>query len=416
MSGVLIYFLTRKMNLFSNRSQRYFSNIKIISLEEFHSLKSEWNSLLSESKVDNFFLTHEWLSTWVKYFSSDQNSFILIARDSKTHELLGAAPLIIEQCRNALGLSIKKLVFMGNGCLEIDHLDFIIKKGFETEISRDFINGIQQHKNKWDIIFFDGLASSSKALSGLLDSSHIKLHLTYTESCPYLTLPDNWESLRQQFGKNLRYNLGRYKRKLEKAYPGMVEFRRVETEDELGLVMPKLCSLHNLVQMTKNEHHGIFEDKNIADFHNDISNSSLASGNLHLYSLSVEDKIIAVLYCFRHKDAVLFYQTGYDPQWKEYSPGRLLMAYAIENSISEEVKEFDFLRGSESYKSAWTNESREEFRFYLASSLKGHLSLMPLLIRKNLRTFLNAKNKLSFLSSSAPNSQNKTSQTKPLGL
>ena len=90
----------------------------------------------------------------------------------------------------------------------------------------------------------------------------------------------------------------------------------------------------------------------VEKFNNEMSKHALEADNLRLYSLSIKDTIIAVLYCFRYKGTILFYQSGYDPEWQNYSSGRLLMAYAIKNAITEKAKEFDFLRGNEDYKNS----------------------------------------------------------------
>lgn len=377
-------------------------DIKKISLPDFYELRSEWNQLLFESSANSYFLTHEWLFIWMKHFETNTTPYILIVTDSDSGELLGAAPLVIESTKNIFGIPIKRLSFMGNGFLQIDHLDFIVKKGFEGEIPTAFANYIKQHKSNWDMVFLDGLVTSSMALNSLLEYPGISRLLTYTEPCPYLPLPDSWEVLRQQLGKNMRYNLGRYKRKLEKLFPGAVEFQLVKTEEQLNKTIPKLYEYHNLIQEAKNDLRGIFEDESVAGFHNEFSQAALSSGNLRLYSLSVENEIIATLYCYIYGDTILFYQTGYNPEWQQYSPGRLLMAHVIESSINEGAKEFDFLRGDEDYKSSWTTDSRTETRLYAACSLKGHLTLWPLAVKKNLKNFLNDKDRLSLVEKFSP--------------
>jgi CelD/BcsL family acetyltransferase involved in cellulose biosynthesis len=50
---------------------------------------------------------------------------------------------------------------------------------------------------------------------------------------------------------------------------------------------------------------------------------------------------------------MLFYLSGFDPQWAAFSPGVLLIAHAIEEAIREGQQEFDFLRGNEPYKYLW---------------------------------------------------------------
>ncbi len=366
--------------MINDDSQQAFSIDEISDWQAFHALAPEWNQLLSNSNTDNYFFTYEWISIWIKHFCSESKPFILIAREKETGELLGAAPLVIEEKRNFSGLFLRELSFLGNGLLEIDHLDFIINKKVENEISEAFAKNIHQQKNRWDKIFFDGLASSSKVLQKLL--SYSDHSLIYEESCPYLPLPDNWTSLKQTFGKNLRYNLGRYKRKLQKNHPGTVSYQIVKSENELARVMSKLYQLHS------SEKKDLFKNRIVEEFNNEISKYVLETGNLRFYSLNVEEKIIAVLYCFRYKDTILFYQSGYDSEWQNYSPGRLLMAYAIKNAISEKAKEFDFLRGNEDYKNSWTGEFRTETRVHLPSSFKGRLSLLPLTARRVVKKIL----------------------------
>ncbi len=220
-------------------------------------------------------------------------------REKETGELIGVAPLVIGEKRNTSGLAHRELSFLGNGLLEIDHLDFIINKNYESEISEAFAKNIHQQKNRWDKIFFDGLVSSSRVFQKLLSYSYHGL--IYKES---------WPSLKQTLGKNLRYNLGRYERKLEKAHPESVSYQIVETQSELASIMPKLYLLHS-----NKKEKSIFRNMDVEKFNNEMSKHALEADNLRLYSLSIKDTIIAVLYCFRYKGTILFYQSGYDPEW-----------------------------------------------------------------------------------------------------
>ena len=364
-------------------SCHHFRIEKITDWQGFHALKPEWNELLLNSNADNYFLTYEWLSIWGRHICGESDPFLLIAREPETGNLLGVTPFVIEK-----NYFIKKLIFMGNGSLQTDHFDFIIKEGYEQEIVKVFTTILYQQRNRWDTIFLDGLKSSSQVLQNLLASTESDHKLIYSETCPYLPLPDSWESLKQKFGKNLRYNLGRYQRKLDKCFPGAVSFQTVKEESELITAMSKLYQLHHLIQFSNKNRKGLFEEKKIEDLNDEISKQALALGNLRLHSLRVEDNIIAVLYCFQYKNRVYYYQAGYDPEWKNFSPGRLLMAYAIKKAITEGMKEFDFLRGNEAYKLAWTSQYRTENRIHLPLSLKGKISLLPLMVRNKIKKFL----------------------------
>jgi CelD/BcsL family acetyltransferase involved in cellulose biosynthesis len=62
---------------------------------------------------------------------------------------------------------------------------------------------------------------------------------------------------------------------------------------------------------------------------------------------------------------VFSYQIGFDPKLKRMSPGAIIIAHAIQEAISRGLKEFDFLRGSESYKYRWGARDRETYRVLL---------------------------------------------------
>ncbi len=47
------------------------------------------------------------------------------------------------------------------------------------------------------------------------------------------------------------------------------------------------------------------------------------------------------------------YLTGFDPKYSEYRVGHLLFLYSIKDSIENGLREFDFMRGDESYKQQW---------------------------------------------------------------
>jgi CelD/BcsL family acetyltransferase involved in cellulose biosynthesis len=79
---------------------------------------------------------------------------------------------------------------------------------------------------------------------------------------------------------------------------------------------------------------------------------------LRLYVLEVDGLIAALLYCYKYKDGLFYYQSGFDLEFAKYSLGTVAFAYAIQDAISEHIKRFDFLRGFHDYKYHWANADR----------------------------------------------------------
>lgn len=67
-------------------------------------------------------------------------------------------------------------------------------------------------------------------------------------------------------------------------------------------------------------------------------------------SLEVKDCLLAVHISMLHKGRLYWWVTAYDPAYSQYSPGRLLLHFLLEESFKQGHTEFDFLRGNEDYK------------------------------------------------------------------
>ena len=92
---------------------------------------------------------------------------------------------------------------------------------------------------------------------------------------------------------------------------------------------------------------------------------------IRLYILEYEEKPAAALLAFWYGENALFYQTGWDPDSgvARMSPGMVLVAQCIRDSIEGGFRYFDFLRGDEAYKCRLTKSSRNTVTLLVARSL-----------------------------------------------
>ena len=97
-------------------------------------------------------------------------------------------------------------------------------------------------------------------------------------------------------------------------------------------------------------------------FHNKVSQIFAKQGWFDFSFLKLNGKSIAFRYGFRYKNKFFAYNTSYDSQYHKLSPGRVLTFYVIKELIDGGIKEFDLLRGGESYKMEWTSSKRENLR------------------------------------------------------
>ena len=166
----------------------------------------------------------------------------------------------------------------------------------------------------------------------------------------------------------MRYNLGRFQRRLEKDYPHVVEIRNISKQSEIKNFMSILVDLHNSFSERKNNA-GLFSNQNMIDFHTEIAEIFISKDWLRSYTLNVGQTSIAAIHCYQYNGTVSFYQSGFDQFWQRYSPGSQIMAHAIKQAIQEKNEVFDFLRGEEDYKFKWTKFSSKilSLQFLLVS-------------------------------------------------
>ena len=87
-------------------------------------------------------------------------------------------------------------------------------------------------------------------------------------------------------------------------------------------------------------------------------------------ALRMNGRRVAVLYGFADApiapNRVCYYLSGFDPALHHLSLGTILVGNAIESAVQEQAGAFDFLRGTEAYKSKWGahNENTIELRWF----------------------------------------------------
>lgn len=331
-------------------------------------LAPEWDHLVAESASGSPFLSWAWIGGWLETLGRNADLEVVTARDPLDGRLLGVAPFTVVDKRR-LGLGYRSLTMIGNGPAAPDHLDMPIVAGRADEIAPLLWEAIDRGR-RWDVIDLDGVAADGPLARVALrrdgDDRYSRLI-----PCPYLPLDGGWEGVEERMGSGHRQNIRRYRRKLDAEASGVTE-RLVASEDDLPETMSRLAEMHQTIR-SRHGHRGAFAEPSLVEFHNEVARRMLAAGRLRLWRLEANGKVIAAINCFRFRDTVAFYSTGYDPKWAKYGPGRRIMATAIQGAIDEGATEFDFLRGHEEYKTAWGAELRHDVRIHRAAGDRGRL-------------------------------------------
>jgi CelD/BcsL family acetyltransferase involved in cellulose biosynthesis len=182
----------------------------------------------------------------------------------------------------------------------------------------------------------------------------------------------DWQSYFEALPKQLKGDQRRQWRRLAEL-PSPARFEVVEQGDE----QLELVRWMHSEKTRWLEAHGMPGDAFGSDNYRDFLCCvipALARNNMVLTCRIVSgDEILAGLLGFVYRGYFVFFMFSYDPKWAAYSPGRLVMAKAIEWCFEQKVHTFDMFLGAESYKTIWSNDELAISDYFVPLTPEGRI-------------------------------------------
>ncbi len=326
----------------------------------FWALKPEWNNLLRRSRCDTLFLTWEWQSTWWRHLG-EGNLLLLGFRAVDDGRLVGIAPLF--QSQNEDGQWVLYL----NGCRDIsDYLDLIIEVGQEDAVYQALLGYLDREAPAWDLVDLCNIPQDSLTFVRLRKLAEAQGYQTLVEIedvCPIIRLPATWDDYLMTLDKKQRHEI---RRKLRRAdSEADTRFLIAGQDHDLRAEMHSFIELHQKSTPEKDK----FMEPQMQGFFLDVADMLQAKGWLQLAFLEIDGQRAASLLNFDYGDAILVYNSGYDPaQFSQLSPGIVVTAQCIEHAIALGRSKFDFLRGDEVYKYRFGAQDTEVRRLLIGKA------------------------------------------------
>jgi CelD/BcsL family acetyltransferase involved in cellulose biosynthesis len=315
-------------------------------LAEIREIRSEWRELFRRCRASAF-QSPEWLMPWIEVFSPGKIMLIELRCGAR---LVGVAPLLVYR-RNSQPV----VAFMGGGVS--DYLDVLIDPDFEVAAPCKILQVIAAAAGSWTEVDLTDLP----AHSCLLKLPFLKPWTGEHDCGSTLRLPRSSAELLHLFSKKQRANLRNAGSRLERAGGGQVELAKAENACEF---LDDLFQLHGKRWQQRGEP-GVLNHDPIRRFHTLAAGELVATGLEYLYRLRLRNRSIAVIYSLMANQTAFCYLQGFDPEFASLSPGTYLMFSAIEDARTRGIRQFDFLRGQESYKQHWRADSNPTFRIQI---------------------------------------------------
>jgi len=315
-----------------------------------------WNGLVDASVYPNVFLRWEWVHTWWKWFGGRRE--LRVIRVTKGSELVAIVPLYVLADRSVVRFRPRTWSFLGFGgptCPE--YLGPIVHRDYVEPVvgaAADYLGSPEAH---WSAIVFPDAAPDDPGTTALVDALCRRFPSVSRngEICPYLRLPESYESLLARVSANRRKQERRRLRRVQREFE--VRLDVLESPAEVEAFFPTLVQLNRSSRGRLGEV-SPFAGRQYAGFHREVIAKLLPESVARLFVLRFDGNPVAFQYGFAFHGRYGYFQSGFDCRWAHWGPGGVLFQLVFLRLIEEGIREFDFLRGDEAYKTHFADMTR----------------------------------------------------------
>ena len=326
----------------------------ITEQKPLESIKETWNKLLEKSGTHPPYLTYEWFQTAREILDKEKELYIIVVKDEE--KIIAIAPLLISK-KKFLWISFNKLCFIRNANTPFQ--DFILTTKKEEAIAL-ILNYLKEKSHLWNIIELDEMRTDSISKE-LLKNNCFANGLYYFEKFKY----NSWYLL---FEQTWEQGLAKLKSKIRREFKR--KLTRLERLGDLRLVtFTDIESINNHLKIFFDFHEKTWKGKEKnAELYYKIADFFSKEKNLFLYTLFLDDKPIAYLYCIKMDEILYGIKTTYDPSYYAFSPGIVLFYKSIADMYNQKnIKEFEIGRGEERFKREWTKLTHKQILVYIGN-------------------------------------------------
>jgi len=364
-----------------------------VSSAEFCLLEKAWRELFASCSYPTPFASWEWVSEWQRHFlagspeGKQTHRLLLLTVTSQAGGLIGLAPFYypIRTPTRWQRRDLRLLGDLGRGEGLTEEPILLLRAGCEEAALRAIrvcLARLRFH-SRWDLVNLRYPLLPAETGAGALARPRRSALLCRERDIALLlrTLPATWETFRVTLSKSMRDNLAYYPRLLTR-HGHAWRIREATEPAEVACAVDLLVEKHHQRARSARgpRHTDHLPDAVHRDFLKAVMPRLAAQGMASLLTLEVMGQTIAALALLANADTLLFYYSGFDPAWYDYSPITILTAEAIKNGIARGIRRINFLENTTRWKRRWGAQPQAVFRESVS------LQLHPLALLRCLRS------------------------------
>ena len=301
-------------------------------------IEHEWTALVDRVPDATPFYRPEWLLPWWRQFGSGHMHVLAF----RSHErLTGLIGLFIHEWGGC-----RRVTLIGNGIT--DYLGLIAEPESAIECARLTFEYLTANRGLWDMCDWQDLRSDSPVIREA--PWDLDREIVDYLPCTRAELPSHEDAFEASLPHGLRRTIRIAARRLER--DGELRFETVR-ENADASVLRDLFRLHESRWAMKGGPESMMDCPGTQQFLLEATQQFSRLDRLRLYTMRYRGELAAVIYCIFDCGRLWGYITGMDPELSRFSPGTLVLNYAIGEAIREGASAWEFLRGKEDYKFLW---------------------------------------------------------------
>jgi len=295
---------------------------------------SDWSGVVASDPFGSFFHTPDYLKLYWEEFGSGR-LLVATATDDDA-DPVAACVFTVED-----GL----LTFLG-GFDVTDYMGPVAVPGRAEAFAKELFGSVLAEV-EWERADLRGMKAESPWPGLLADAAGaqgLRVERYDDGVCPILQLPATHEEYLAALPAKLRHEIRRKDRRLQ-ADLGPYEIE-LATERTLPELYDRFIDLHRDSPGPK----GKFMHAGMEIFFRRLGEAFLPRGEFTLAFIRVGDAWPAGIIGFRFDDTFSLYNSAFDREYGQWSPGMVLISDMIRRSIDEGLATFDLLKGDLEYK------------------------------------------------------------------
>ena len=356
-------------------------------VDEFMRLERDWRRLVATTRSRNPFLTWEWVSTWLRHFCAETLVTVVV---TEGEQVVGIAPFHRRRYQLMPGVAATALQLLAPR--EISHLfeirEVLTTDGRRAEVLQAMLNELGTIRD-WDWLEFSAYGPDvplwEQMLASLGPSSTSEVEVE--TRVPVMTLMDSWEGQRGLLKRNVKESIRHCYNSLKREGHSHA-VSGASTPAERDRAIRSLFELHRLRSLVNDRfpHRDHFRQAEVREFLAEAFEALALSNCAALYSLTIDEEVVAVRATMEINGSLYLYHSGFEPRWWSKGVATLLLTEMVKAAIERRLAAVNFSPGMDNSKTRWGVETERLISFAIVRSRPAsRLARRATLLRKTLR-------------------------------